>query len=81
MGQLDRWLTKNNKELMEITLKICKNGDDYMDLYMCVVEQMLKKRDKFQTMKEKEIMYFFGYLELFCNFVLLNKKPCSKNCF
>jgi hypothetical protein len=58
MTDLDKWLSINNKELMEISLKICKNVDDYMDLYMCVVEQILKKRDKLNTLPDKEKKYY-----------------------
>jgi len=56
---LHKWISLNNDELMDITLKVCKNQEDYMDLYQCVMEQMLNKKDKFNEMKDKEKTYFF----------------------
>jgi DNA-directed RNA polymerase specialized sigma24 family protein len=56
---LHKWISLNNDELMDIALKVCKNQDDYMDLYQCVMEQMLNKNTKFNEMKDKEKTYFF----------------------
>jgi hypothetical protein len=56
---LHKWISLNNDELMDISLKVCKNQDDYMDLYQCVMEQMLNKNTKFNEMKDKEKTYFF----------------------
>lgn len=58
MTDLDKWLSMNNKELIDISLKICKNTDDYMDLYQCVIEQVLKKRDKLNALPDQQKKYF-----------------------
>lgn len=58
MTDLDKWLSINNEELMNISLKICKNTDDYMDLYQCVIEQVLKKRDKLNALPDQQKKYF-----------------------
>jgi len=59
MMDLYKWISLNNDELIDISLKICKNQDDYMDLYQCVMEQMLKKGDKLNDMEDKEKTYYF----------------------
>ena len=52
------WISKNYKELVSITDKICNDNNESPDLLHCVLEQLLKN-NKFKVMEDKEKFYFF----------------------
>jgi hypothetical protein len=54
-----QWLTKNYTELLNITKKVVKNESEVDDVFQCVVEQVLLKDKKLDTIDDKQKLYYF----------------------
>ena len=53
------WISKNNSLLIQTTKNITKNADDTMDLYQSVIEQLLEKPEKMNSINDEQKLYYF----------------------
>lgn len=52
------WISKNNDMVYNRVKSIVKHKDETDDLYMCVMEQLLKQQHKIDDIKDEQKLYY-----------------------
>ena len=82
---LDKWISENMEHLLLTTRNIVKNDTEAEDVFQSVMEQLLKKRERMNTLKDKEKLYFFirvvknNYFSKTSKYYTEHKKTTEKN--
>ncbi len=54
-----KWIEINHNDMLELTRTITKTHDEAVDLYACVVEQLLNKSNKIDETPDNQKKYYF----------------------
>ena len=54
-----KWIEINHNDMLELTRTITKTHDEAVDLYACVVEQLLNKSNKIDETPDQQKKYYF----------------------
>lgn len=79
------WVEKNNDILLEKVRDIVLHKDEADDLYQSVMEQMLKKPEQIDTIKDEQKLYYFirvvknNYFSKTSPYHYQIRKPVEKN--